>query len=56
MPKFRHTYPYARVFPALGEVQPDEIVTAKENPDGNFFDEVEEPKAERVTKPKSEED
>lgn len=59
MPKYRMTYPYARLFPTLGlVVEPDEVIEQDENPDGNFFDEVPEPKAEapKATKSKSEED
>ena len=38
-PQFRMTYPYARFFPDRGEViEPDQIIEADENPDGNFFE------------------
>ncbi len=48
-PQFRMTYPYARFFPDRGEViEPDQIIEADENPDGNFFEVVSAPTTKKA--------
>ena len=35
------TYPYARYFPGMGQtIEPDQVIEADANPDGNFFEET----------------
>jgi hypothetical protein len=40
---YKMTYPYARVFPGLGQFEPGEVVAFEENPDGHFFEQTTDP-------------
>jgi hypothetical protein len=52
MPTFEMTYPYGRYFPSLGvTLAPGETITADENPDGNFFADVNAPAPKLNTQP-----
>ena len=51
MAQFQMTYPYERRFFDGRVVEPGEIVTADENPDPNFFEEVAAPAAPAPTDP-----